>query len=133
MLFRSENVTVQLSGLGAQFDYVFDLEDYYGDIKTIVFRNVRDGLANGSNHGFSVQAAYVSDDGIKWTKVNGSLSGARVPGAPDIKNTPYDTAKIEHFNFTYRLNRPARGRYVKLSISPNVGSVIQLEEIEIWN
>jgi len=127
------NTSVKLAGTNKLFEYIIDLDDYYGDIKSFVFRNVRHGIPNGNNRGFKLRLAYVSDDCVNWTKVNGTLTSEAVAGAPEINSRLEDVTNVEHFNFTYTLNEAAKGKFVRLIIVSDGGYVIQLEEIEIWN
>jgi len=126
-------VSVMLVGTNKLFEYVIDLGDYYGDIKSLVFRNVRHGTPNGNNRGFKLRLAYVSDDSVNWTKVNGNLTSEAVAGAPEIKGKEEGVVNVEHFNFTYTLNEAAKGKFVRVVLVSDGGYVIQLEEIEIWN
>ncbi len=127
-------ISVCLQGTNKPFEYIIDLGDYYGDIKSLVFRNVRDGRAYGANRGFKVRIAYVSDDGVNWTKVNGTTTPAAVPGAPEIKsNLDENVVGVQHFDMTFTLNEAAKGKFVRVILTSDDGYVIQLEEIEIWN
>lgn len=126
-------VSVMLVGTNKLFEYVIDLGDYYGDIKSLKFRNVRHGTPNGNNRGFKLRLAYVSDDNVNWTKVSGDLTSEAVAGAPEIKGKEEGVVNVEHFDFTYTLKEAAKGRFVRVIIVSDGGYVIQLEEIEIWN
>lgn len=128
-----EGVTVQLAGTNKLFEYVFDLENYYGDVRKFVFRNVRHGIPNGNNRGFKLRLAYISDDGVNWTKLNGSITSELVPGAPGFMGAEVGVVNPEHFNFTYTLDEAAKGRFLRLCLVSDGGYVIQLEEIEVWN
>lgn len=129
------NVSVMLVGTNKLFEYIIDLGDYYGDINSIKFRNVRHGTPNGNNRGFKLRLAYVSDNGVdNWVKLDGNMSQTAVAGAPEIKsNKDEGVVNVEHFDFTYTLNKAAQGKFVRIILVSDGGYVIQLEEIEIWN
>ncbi len=132
--------TVQYTGTGAQYDFIFTLDNYYADVAKIVFRNVRNGVANGNNRGFDTEIfpmVFVSTDNINWTPASGSLdAGVQVADAPEIgsKLDP-EATNIENFDYTFTLDAAQTAKYVKIQIS-NGGTpayVLQLDEIEIWN
>lgn len=129
-----EDVTVQLVGTNRLFEYIIDLGNYYGDISSFVFRNIRNSMPYGGNRGFKLRLAYVSDDCLNWTRLTGSVAAEEVEGAPEMmSNFDPSVTNVEHFNYTYNLNEPAQGRYVRIIITSDGGYVTQLEEIEIWN
>ena len=127
-------ISVMLVGTNKLFEYVIDLGDYYGDINSIVFRQVRNAKVGGGNRGFKLRLAQISDNGTDWTKLNGNMEETPVPGAPEIKsNLDQTVVNVEHFNCTYKLTEAAKGKFVRIILVSDGGYVIQLEEIEIWN
>ncbi len=133
--------TVQLVGTGAMYSYVFKLDGNYSDIKSIVFRNVRNGVANSNNRGFDTTVfpmIWVSDDGNTWgAPLTGSCDeGVQVEGAPEIKDQfDPNILNVENFDYTYTLDTAASGCYIKIDIGGGGAPayVVQLDEIEIWN
>lgn len=128
------DISVMHVGTNKLFEYIIDLGDYYGDINAITFRQVRNAKVGGGNRGFKLRLAYVSDNGVDFTKVTGTMVEEQVPGAPEIKSNLDETIlNVEHFNYTYKLSEAAKGRYVRVILVSDGGYVIQLEEIEVWN
>lgn len=126
--------TVQYAGTDKTFGFVFDLGDYYGDVKSIVFRHVRDGIDNGNNRGFEIKMISISDDGVNWTKASGSESRAQVAGAVEVESKLEEGAKnIEHFDVTYTFDAPVQCKFIRIYLSNNSGYVLQMEEVEIHN
>jgi len=127
--------TVQLVGTGASYEFLFDLGKHYADIKSFTFRQVRNGTEWGDNRGFDFLYAFVSDDGVTWNtkeRLKGTLTCKEVPNAPGIKDKN-EQLHVQHFDYTYTLDTPAKGRYVKIFLTNDTGYVLQIEEIEIWN
>ncbi|MBQ4116465.1 MAG: discoidin domain-containing protein, partial [Clostridia bacterium] len=116
--FGVPGVTVMFAGTNRLFEYIIDLGDHYEDINSFVFRNVR----IGGNRGFKVRLAYVSDDNVNFTKVTGTTTEAKI-----------NTTNDEYFDCTYKLDTPAKGRYVRILLNLQNCYVLQLEELEIWN
>lgn len=128
-----KGVTVQFAGTDKAFEFVWDLGDHYGDIKSIVCRQARHGTPNGNNRGFEVKLVQVSDDGINWTRAKGTLTSLQVAGAVEIADVDKENSNVEHFDFTYTLDAAAQGKFVKVVLSNDGGYVLQFEEMEIRN
>ena len=140
----TDGITVQYCGTGASYDVYFDLEACYGDINSIVFRNVRNGEPYGDNRGISdLFFVYTSNDNVNWTRV--ALEDAirtEVEGAPEIKgvNTG-DNLVNQCVDVTLNFSEAATGKYVRVNFSsngitascPDGVYIVQLDEIEIWN
>lgn len=132
--FAVSGITVMLSGTNRTFEYIIDLGDHYEDIDSFVFRNVRNSVPNGGNCGFKIRQAYVSDDNVNFTKVTGTTTNAPVEAAPEIESsTDKNVSNVEHFDYTFKLDSKAKGRYVRILLYSENAYVIQLEEIEVWN
>ncbi len=126
-------VTVQCAGTDKTFNFIFDLGDHYGDIQSIVMKQVRDGIDNGNNRGFKLRLVQISDDGENWTRVTGTESRTQVANAITFQDSKKESENVEHFDITYTLDAVASARYVKVVLSNNSGYVLQLEEMEIRN
>ncbi len=130
----TDGKSVCFVGTDANFNVDFELAEAHDDITSIVFRCVRDGVANGNNRGFVVKMVQVSDDGTTWNRVKGEESGrVQVEGAPAISNQDKSAENVEHFDITYKLEAPASGKFVRIYFSNNGGYVAQFDEIEIRN
>lgn len=116
--FGVPGVTVMHEGTNRIFEYIIDLGDHYGDISSLVFRNVR----ISGNRGFKVRIAYVSDDKVNFTKITGTMTEVKVNAAND-----------EYYDCTYKLDTPAKGRFLRILLTTSNCYVLQLEEIEVWN
>ncbi len=127
------DTTVMLVGTNNIFEYIIDLEAYRNDIKSLVFRHVRNSIPGGGNRGFRLRLAYVSDDCVNWNRLSYDLTKTEVEGAPEImSNLDGNIRNVEHFDYTYTLSDAASGRYIRLLITSDGGYVTQLEEIEVY-
>ncbi len=131
-----EGVSVQMIGTAALFEISFALDDYYTDISTIVFKNVRNGEAYGNNRTFDTEIfpmIFVSDDGINWSLASGKCDeGVPINGAPLIKSADNDTYNVENFDYTFTFDEVQKAKYINIMISSN-DFALQLDEIEIRN
>jgi len=132
-LAAKEGVTVIIAGTNKLREFIVDLGEHYGDISSIVIRNVRNGVSNGNSGGFKLSHAYVSDDNIYWTKIATDLTAKAIDGAPEIKAKDKDEYNVEHFDYTYTFKNAAMGRYVRFVFVSDGAYLIQFEEVEVWN
>lgn len=128
-----QGVTVMYAGTNRVSEFTFKLDDYYGDLSKLVFYNVRDGIEYMNNRGFKLIKVQVSDDGYDWTTVNGTLTKREVEGATAMYSANNNSYNVEHFNYTYTFNNEAKGKYVRVFLSPSNGYVLQFDELGIFN
>ena len=133
----TENVNVVYIGTSAAFNHVFELDDFYKGIRTVVFRNVRDYCDNSFECGWNRIFVYVSDDGLDWSApVDGcEAPSARVPvpGAVEIQSKKDSSQKsVKNFDITYTFTEAVQAKFIKIVICGDSGTyVLQLDKIEI--
>ncbi len=128
-----EGVTVSFVGTRSPYEFVIDLGETKTDISSVVFCGVRDGVANGQSRGFDVNATliYTSDIVGEWSAPHStSFSSEEIENAPLIYSQSGE--HVESFTYTFTLDAPASGRYVRI-ITASPVYVLQFDEIMVLN
>lgn len=128
-------ITVAHVGSGAVYEYIIDLGVSCDDIRSVVFRGVRDCNEYGGSRGFNENAVsvYVSESLGAWgDEISTYFTKSEVWGAPTIVTGESGIPRVENFDYTYTFPTKETGRYVRILVSSEV-FVLQFDEIEIWN